>query len=93
MGIYEIKFGKDIYNNGDVYSFLVHLAQKNRYDMSLMSGKQDTFLEGIVMDNMSTPKREQYGKLVFEISFNEEEVLKFGANEEYSVTDMSFEIV
>ena len=61
--------------------------------MSLMSGKQDTFLEGIVMDNMSTPKREQYGKLVFEISFNEEEVLKFGANEEYSVTDMSFEIV
>ena len=90
MAIYEIKFGKEIYNNGDVYSFLVHLAQKNRYDMGAMGNKQDTFLEGIVMDNMSTPKREQFGKLVFEISFNEEEVLKFGAKDEYLVTDMSF---
>lgn len=93
MAIYEIKFGKEIYGNGDVYSFLVHLAQKDRYDMSMMASKQDTFLEGIVMDKMSTPKREQYGKMVFEISFNEEEVLKFGEKDEYCVTEMIFQAV
>ena len=93
MAIYEIKFGKEVYGNGDVYSFLVHLAQKDRYDMSMMASKQDTFLEGIVMDKMSTPKREQYGKMVFEISFNEEEVLKFGEKDEYCVTEMIFQAV
>lgn len=93
MAIYEIKFGKEIYDNGDVYSFLVHLAQKDKYDMSKMSDKQDTFLEGIVMDNMSTPKREQYAKMAFEISFNEEELLKFGQKDEYCVTDMRFNAV
>ena len=93
MAIYEIKFGKEVYGNGDVYSFLVHLAQKDRYDMSMMASKQDTFLEGIVMDKMSTPKREQYAKMVFEISFNEEEVLKFGEKDEYCVTEMIFQAV
>lgn len=90
MAIYEIKFGKEIYTNGDVYSFLVHLAQKNSYDMSMMQSKQDTFLEGIVMESLSAPKREQYGKMVFEISFDGEEVLTFGEKGEYSITDMSF---
>lgn len=93
MAIYEIKFGREIYSNGDVYSFLVHLAQKNRYDMAEMVGKQDTFLEGIVIDALSTPKREQYGKVAFEISFNGEEVLTFGSRDEYSVTDMSFTLI
>ena len=93
MAIYEIKFGRDIYNNGDVYSFLVHLAQKNRYDMAHMTSKQDTFLEGIVIESLSTPKKEQFGKMVFEISFNEAEVLTFGEKGEYTVTDMSFAVV
>ncbi|MBR1598382.1 MAG: hypothetical protein IJ661_05610 [Lachnospiraceae bacterium] len=90
MAIYEIKFGKEIYTNGDVYSFLVHLAQKDRYDMGKMQDKQDTFLEGIVMESLSSPKKDQYGKMVFTITYNEEEVLRFGAKDEYSVTDMSF---
>lgn len=90
MAIYEIKFGKEIYTNGDVYSFLVHLAQKDSYDMGKMKDKQDTFLEGIVMEHLSIPKKEQYGKLVFTIAYNEAEVLKFGSKEEFAVTDMSF---
>ena len=90
MAIYEIKFGKEIYTNGDMYSFLVHLAQKDRYDMGKMQDKQDTFLEGIVMESLNSPKKDQYGKMVFTIAYNEEEVLRFGAKDEYSVTDMSF---
>ena len=93
MAIYEIKFGKEIYRNGDLYSFLVHLAQKDRYDMAFMMSKQDTFLEGIVIGKLSIPKKDQYGKMVFEISFNEEEVLTFGEKGEYTLTDMSFAAV
>ncbi len=61
--------------------------------MGVMVNKQDTFLEGIVIESLSTPKREQYGKIVFTIAYNEEEVLTFGAKNEYSVTDMSFALV
>lgn len=93
MAIYEIKFGKEIYRSGDVYSFLVHLAQKDNYDMGKMQSKQDTFLEGIVMEKLSTPKKEQYGKMVFSITYNEAEVLTFGQKDEYSVTDMNFALV
>lgn len=95
MAIYEIKFGKEIYRNGDVYSYLVHLAQKNQYDLKKMQDKQDTFLEGLVMDNMSLEKKDQYGDMVFRIMFNADNVLRFGEGKEeaFTITDMQFETV
>lgn len=95
MAIYEIKFGKEIYRNGDVYSYLVHLAQKDQYDLKKMQDKQDTFLEGLVMDNMSLEKKDQYGDMVFRIIFDAENVLKFGdgKDEAFTITDMQFEAV
>ncbi len=95
MAIYEIKFGKDIYRNGDVYSFLVHLAQKSEYDLKKMQDKQDTFLEGLVMDNMSLEKKDQYGNMIFHIHFDTGNVLKFGEHkdETFTITDMNFEVI
>lgn len=95
MAIYEIKFGKEIYTNGDVYSFLVHLAQKDIYDLKKMQDKQDTFLEGLVMDKITIEKKDQYGSMVFHILFTPEKVLKFGEgkDEEFTITDMQFEVV
>ena len=95
MAIYEIKFGKEIYRNGDMYSFLVHLAQKDRYDLKKMQDKQDTFLEGLVMNRLSVEKRDQYGNMVFTISFDAEHSLKFGdgKGEEFAITDMGFAAV
>ncbi len=95
MAIYEIKFGKEIYRNGDVYSFLVHLAQKNRYELKSMQDKQDTFLEGIVMKNLSVEKKDKYGNMVFEIFFEVGNILNFGEkkDEAFSITDMRFETV
>lgn len=95
MAIYEIKFGKEIYRNGDVYSFLVHLAQKDEYNLKKMQDKQDTFLEGLVMDNMSLEKKDQYGNMVFRITFDIENVLKFGErkDEAFTITDMKFEVI
>lgn len=95
MAIYEIKFGKEIYRNGDVYSFLVHLAQKNRYEFKHMQDKQDTFLEGIVMNRLSVEKKDKYGNMVFEIFFDVGNILNFGdtKDESFSITDMRFETV
>ncbi len=92
MAIYEIKFGKEIYRNGDVYSFLVHLAQKEQYDLKKMQDKQDTFLEGLVMDSLSLEQKDQYGEMVFRIEFDVENVLKFGEgkDESFTITNMSF---
>lgn len=92
MAIYEIKFGKEIYKNGDLYSFLIHLAQKDRYDLKKMQEKQDTFLEGLVMDRLSVEKKDQYGNMMFAISFDAEHALKFGEGkeEEFTITDMKF---
>lgn len=92
IAIYEIKFGKEIYKNGDMYSFLVHLAQKDKYDLKKMQNKQDTFLEGLVMDKMSVEKKDQYGNMVFEITFDAEDVQNFGTgkDENFSITNMSF---
>ena len=94
MAIYEIKFGKEIYRNGDVYSFLVHLAQKDKYDLKKMQDKQDTFLEGLVMDSMSLEKKDQFANMVFDITFDVENVLKFGErkDEAFTITDMSFAV-
>lgn len=93
MAIYEIKFGKEIYTNGDVYSFLVHLAQKDTYDLTKMRQKQDTFLEGLVMDNLSMEKLDRFGEMVIHITFDSEQILHFGEgkDEEFSITYMEFE--
>lgn len=90
--IYEIKFGKEIYKNGDMYSFFVHLAQKSEYDLKNMQNKQDTFLEGLVMDSLSVEKKEQYGKMRFAITFDVGNVLSFGdgKDESFTITDMVF---
>lgn len=95
MAIYEIKFGKEIYRNGDVYAFLVHLAQKQQYDLKKMQDKQDTFLEGIVMDTLSVEKKDQYGNMQFTITFDAGNILRFGKekDEAFTITDMLFESI
>ena len=93
ISIYEIKFGKEISKNGDLYSFLIHLAQKSKYDLSKMQDKQDTFLEGIAMSEISSDKKDQYENIVFTITFDSGNVLHFGGGKDdaFSITDMYFE--
>lgn len=93
MAIYEIKFGKEIYKNGDLYSFLVHLAQKDKYELKKMQKKQDTFLEGLVMDALSMEKRDRYGDMEFFVFFETGQILRFGEEkgEAFTITDMRFE--
>lgn len=45
---FEQRFGKNIFKNGDYYSFLVHMCQKKEYHLKEMMEETDTFFEGIV---------------------------------------------
>ncbi|MBR1866339.1 MAG: hypothetical protein IJ801_07515 [Lachnospiraceae bacterium] len=93
VAIYEIKFGKEIYQNGDLYSFLVHLAQKDRYVLKQMQDTQDTFLDGLVMDRLSVEKMDQYGDLAFQIEFDAGHTMQFGKEkDEFTITDMRFTV-
>ncbi|MBR3598581.1 MAG: hypothetical protein IKL53_01750, partial [Lachnospiraceae bacterium] len=101
-GILEIKFGKEIYENRDYYSFLVHLAGKREYDMAAILKKQDTLLEEMVVANMSKDEKESYKDMAFIIEFNHVDgrpvEIELGALGEHPgepdrfvVTDMNFE--
>ena len=94
-GILEIKFGKEIYNNRDYYSFLVHLAGKKEYSMADMLTKQETLLEEMVVAGLTKEDRERFGDMVFTIEFGSEEIAIVTENntqtQDFYVTDMTFE--
>lgn len=73
--ILEVKFGKEIYGNRDYYAFLVHLAGKKEYHMSDMLVKQDTMLEGMVIEYLSKDAKERFRNLAFTIEFDIDEQL------------------
>lgn len=86
--ILEIKFGKEIYSNGDYYSFFVHLCQKKEYHVDRLMVASETFLEGMVSEMMRQKIGNEYKGLKFAIRFLEEEITLNGA---FKVTDMVFE--
>lgn len=90
-GILEIKFGKEIYGNKDYYAFLTHLAQKQEYNIKEMLKKQDTMLEGIVVDYLTSWTKQQGQKAVDE-SIGATDVENAGTlSREMYAPDLSFE--
>lgn len=82
-------YGENSIKNADYYSFLVHLCQKNMYEIDRTLEKPDTFLEEIICRNFEE-KPEEYKKyryLSFELKFNQE-TIKIGENE---IADIIFE--
>lgn len=74
--IFEIKFGKDVFYNGDYYTFLVHLGQKQNYVVADLFRKQDTFLDGILASQLTREQRERYENMTFVLHMNEEDELE-----------------
>ena len=78
-GILEIKFGRELFINGDYYSFLSHLSQKREYDMARMLEKQDTFLEGIVSQDMTEDEKQRYHDMYFTVTYLPEEKINLSS--------------
>ncbi len=88
--IYEIKFGKEIYQNRDYYAYLVHLASRDTYDMREIAKKQDSFLDVLVMEHMSDEDKKAYADTAFGITFLDEDVDIPCGETTFTVRDMSF---
>lgn len=67
--LYAMKFGSEIYFNGDYYAFLAHLSQKSAYDLSKVREVQDTFLEGIMAKLLETEYGRPFEGLNFTLSY------------------------
>ncbi len=77
--LYSMKYSRQIFSNGDLYSFLVHLSQKDYYDTDMILKKQDTFLEGMI-GNFLEKHSGEYNGLKFRLIFLPEETVKIGAD-------------
>ncbi len=86
--IYEVKLGDDVLKNADYYSFLVHLAGRDTYDVDTILKKQDTFLDGIIADSLTQEEKERYAKLAFAVKCLDEEIEPAAG---CTVSDMAFE--
>lgn len=79
LAILEVKFGKEVYQNRDLYSFLTHLAEKDSYDIGKMLTDAETFLEDAVIKFTDEDILKGYSDIKFEIKFpedGEEELIK-----------------
>ena len=91
LAILAVKFGDEIYDNRDLYSFLVHLAEKESYVMKDIYEKQLTVLEKMIVENMPEDIREKYRGVSFKIEFDGEEIVLHGEEEaDRTVTNMFF---
>ena len=88
IGLLQIKFGEEVLANRDVYSFLVHLAGKREYDMTLLCEKQDTLLEQMVIAYMDEADKAKFADIKFTITFGDEYEIE---DKNLVLTDMNFE--
>ena len=86
---YVMKFTDTILRNGDYYAFLVHLSQKEKYDMALIRENPDTFLEQVMADMVIRDRNREYEDLKFTLKFLPEERIAIG--EKGYLTNIRFE--
>ena len=84
-----MKFTDTIERNGDYYSFLVHLSQKESYNLSEIRENPDTFLEEVMAELVIRDRRKEYEDLKFTLEFLTEETISIGENG--YLTNMRFE--
>ncbi len=84
-----MKYTDMILNNGDYYSFLSQLAQKNCYDLSTLREEQDTFLEKVMSGVVKSDHTKVYEDLKFTLTFLPEECLEMADGT--TVTNIRFE--
>lgn len=66
----EIRYFDEIFKNSDYYSYLVHMCQKQEYDLLEVRKQPDTFLEQIIADMLKDHNNSRYYGLRFRIEYN-----------------------
>jgi hypothetical protein len=91
--ILEIKYGSDFLRNGDFYSFLVHIAQKERYSIQSLYEKPETFLENLVIENWREEEKERFWNESCTLVFLPEEDIEIPQTDEFvfHITNIQFQ--
>lgn len=84
-----MKYTDIILNNGDYYSFLSQLAQKDYYDLSALREEQDTFLEKVMAGVVKSDHKKVYEDLKFSLTFISDEEIQI--TDDRTVTNIRFE--
>ena len=83
---------KNVFSNGDYYTFLVHLCEKTEYLLTDGQGMEETFLDALIKEYMSEPEFAPYSGIHFylELAGGNEEELQL--SEYASVTDFTIKL-
>lgn len=70
--ILKQRFGEGIFNNGDYYSFLVHLCQKSDYQLGESIEQPDTFLDKMMSGMWEEGRLKQWDKgFAFQVTWEQ----------------------
>ncbi|MGV8980776.1 hypothetical protein [Clostridium sp.] len=61
------EFKEDILKNGDYYSFILHIAQKEYYDMSRLLEDEKTIFDKIIIDILTPENKNEFRGLKFKV--------------------------
>lgn len=84
------KYTENILKNGDYYSLLVHMCQKNFYDTDSIVEKPDTFFEEYLKEVVMGEEEDIYSGIAFEVICDEENRQCISENVE--ISDIYFKI-
>jgi len=87
----ESKLKRDILKNGDYYSFVLHIAQKNYYDMAKLQENEKTIFDKIIIDKLTTKNQKEFGKLKFKVTPIPEDEIEISSL--FKITNIKFERV
>ena len=85
--LYAMKFPDQVLENGDYYAFLVHLSQKEWYDLDTIKEHPDTFLEETMSEFLKV--NPGYEGLKFRLNYLPDETISI--LERFEMSNIRFE--
>lgn len=87
----EKELQRDILKNGDYYSFVLHIAQKNYYDISKLSEDEKTIFDKIILHILNPKNQNEFIGLKFKIVPIPEDEIEISSL--FKITNIKFERV
>lgn len=85
------KLNRDILKNGDYYSFVLHIAQKNYYDISKLREDENTIFDKIIIHILTPENQNEFMGLKFKLTRMPEDEIEISSL--FKITNIKFERV
>jgi hypothetical protein len=87
----EGKLHRGILKNGDYYSFVIHIAQKNYYDIARLRENEKTMFDKVIMNIITPENHGEFIGLKFKVTPIPEDEIEISAL--FKITNIKFERV